>query len=129
VKYAFIRAHQDEFVIRNLCHMLRIHRSGYYAWLNQPKSARQKEYERLTGFIKQFWLESGCVYGYCKIHKDLRELGETCGKNRVARLMKLKGLKARSVTGNHAIKAVLSLSWPRITSSRISMSSNPIRPG
>jgi putative transposase len=95
VRYAFIRAHQDEFAIRNLCHMMRIHRSGYYAWLNQPKSARQKDDERLLGLIKQFWLESGCVYGYRKIHKDLRELGETCGKNRVARLMHQDGLKAQ----------------------------------
>ena len=95
MKYAFIRAHQDEFAIRNLCHMLKIHRSGYYAWLNQPKSPRQKDDERLLGHIKQFWLESGCVYGYRKIHKDLREQGETCGKNRVARLMKLEGLRAQ----------------------------------
>lgn len=95
MKYAFIRAHQDEFAIRNLCYMLRIHRSGYYAWLNQPKSPRQKDDERLLGFIKQFWLESGCVYGYRKIHKDLREQGETCGRNRVSRLMKQEGLKAQ----------------------------------
>jgi putative transposase len=31
-------------------------------------SARQKEDDRLLGLIKQFWLESGCVYGYRKIH-------------------------------------------------------------
>ena len=73
--------------------MMRIHRSGYYAWLNQPKSARQKYDERLLGLIKQLWLESGYVYGYCKIHKDLRELGETCGMNRVARLMKQEALR------------------------------------
>jgi len=75
--------------------MMQIHRSGYYAWLKQPTSARQKEDDRLLGLIKQFWLESGCVYGYRKIHKDLRELGETSGKNRVARLMKQEGLKAQ----------------------------------
>jgi putative transposase len=95
VRYAFIRAHQHEFAIRNLCYMLKIQRSGYYAWLKHPKSARQRDDERIMGLIKQFWLESGCVYGYRKIHKDLRELGETCGKNRVARLMKLAGLKAQ----------------------------------
>lgn len=95
MRYAFIQAHQDEFALRNMCHMMRIHRSGYYAWLKQPKSARQKDDERLLGLIKQFWLESGCVYGYRKIHKDLRELGETCGKNRVARLMNQEGLKAQ----------------------------------
>ncbi len=95
MRYAFIRAHQDEFAIRNLCRMMQIHRSGYYAWLKQPTSVRQKEDDRLLGLIKQFWLESGCVYGYRKIHKDLRELGETSGKNRVARLMKQEGLKAQ----------------------------------
>jgi putative transposase len=75
--------------------MMQVHRSGYYAWIKQPKSARQKDDERLLGLIKQLWLESGCVYGYRKIHQDLRDLGETCGPNRVARLMKQAGLKAQ----------------------------------
>ena len=75
--------------------MMRVHHSGYYAWTRHPKSARQRDDERLLGLIKQFWLESGCVYGYRKIHKDLRKFGETCGDNRVARLMKQAGLKAQ----------------------------------
>ena len=75
--------------------MMRVHRSGYYAWIKQPKSARQKEDDRLSGLIKQSWLESGCVYGYRKVHVDMRYLGETCGRNRVARLMSLAGLKAQ----------------------------------
>ncbi len=95
MRYAFIQAHQDRFATRNLCRMMRVHRSGYYAWLKQPKSARRREDERLLGLIKQFWLESGCVYGYRKVHLDLREIGETCGQNRVARLMKQAGLKAQ----------------------------------
>lgn len=37
----------------------------------------------------------GCIYGYRKIHKDLRELGYTCGKKRVARLIKPEGLKGQ----------------------------------
>jgi putative transposase len=75
--------------------MMQVHRSGYYAWIKQPKSGRRKDDERLSGLIKQLWLESGCVYGYRKVYKDLRELGETCGPNRVARLMKQAGLKAQ----------------------------------
>ena len=78
-----------------MCRMMRVHRSGYYAWIKQPKSARQKDNERLLGLIKQFWLESGCVYGYRKIHLDLRDIGETCGRNRVGRLMKHAGIKAQ----------------------------------
>ena len=47
------------------------------------------------GLIKQFWLESGCVYGYRKVHSDLRDLGESCGINRVYRLIRSAGLKAQ----------------------------------
>ena len=95
MKYAFIRANQDIFAVRNMCRMMRVHRSGYYAWIKQPKSVRQKDNERLLGLIKQFWLESGCVYGYRKIHLDLRDTGEICGRNRVGRLMKQAGIKAQ----------------------------------
>jgi putative transposase len=45
--------------------------------------------------IKQFWLESGGVYGYRKIHSDLRDHGEQCGPNRVRRLMRQAGLRAQ----------------------------------
>lgn len=76
-----------------------VHPSGYYAWRQQPDSARRKEDIRLLGLIKHSWLESGGVYGYRKVNADLRALGEVCGKHRVARLMHGEGL--RSQTGYH----------------------------
>ena len=75
--------------------MLDVHPSGYYAWSKASLSKRDKANRRLTGLIKQFWLESGCVYGYRKIHSDLRDFGESCGINRVYRLMQSEGLKAQ----------------------------------
>lgn len=95
MKYAFIKAHEDQFPIRTLCQVMSVNRSGYYAWRKQPQSPRKLHDARLLGLIKQSWLESGCVYGYRKIHKDLHVIGETCGKNRVARLMKQEGLRAQ----------------------------------
>ncbi len=35
------------------------------------------------------------MYGYRKIHSDLRGVGEACGLNRVYRLMRSEGLKAQ----------------------------------
>jgi len=75
--------------------MLDVHPSGYYAWSKASLSKRDKANRRLTGLIKQFWLESGCVYGYRKIHSDLRDFGESCGINRVYRLMQSEGSKHR----------------------------------
>lgn len=76
-----------------------VHPSGYYAWKASPHSLRAREDQRLLGQIKRAWLESGGVYGYRKVHDDLRALGERCGKHRVARLMKQEGL--HSQTGYH----------------------------
>ena len=81
--------------MRRFCRLLDVHPSGYYAWLKQPHSKRHKANQKLTGQIKQFWLESGGVYGYRKIHSDLRDIGEGCGPNRVHRLMKGEGLRAQ----------------------------------
>jgi len=81
--------------VRLLCRLLDVHPSGYYAWRNMTRSKRRVADDRLTVLIKQFWLDSGAVYGYRKIHQDLREFGEGCGPNRVHRLMQLAELKAQ----------------------------------
>ncbi len=78
-----------------MCRVLRVHHSGFYVWLNAPLSRKGKDDRRLTSLIKQSWLESGCVYGYRKIHDDLRSLGERCCLNRVARLTRESGIKAQ----------------------------------
>ena len=95
MRYAFIKDNSDSWPVRWLCKMLDVHPSGYYAWHNQPHSKRHKANQRLIGLIKQFWLESGGVYGYRKLHSDLRDVGEACGINRVYRLMRSEGLKAQ----------------------------------
>lgn len=89
-----MKRHADEFGLAAMCRMLGIHRSGYYAWLKEPASDRDKDDQRLLGLIKHSWLESGSVYGHRKVTTDLRELGETCSRHRVARLMKSEGLRA-----------------------------------
>jgi len=46
-----------------MCSVLEVNRSGFYAWLHEPKTQRAKDDEYLLGLIKQYWLQSGCVYG------------------------------------------------------------------
>ncbi|EBQ9567086.1 IS3 family transposase, partial [Salmonella enterica subsp. enterica serovar Stanleyville] len=95
LRYAFIRDNTHCWPVRLLCRVLDVHPCGFYAWLQQPHSQREQANQMLTGQIKQFWLESGCVYGYRKIHLDLRDTGQQCGVNRVWRLMKRAGIKAQ----------------------------------
>ncbi|MFE8073137.1 IS3 family transposase [Marinobacteraceae bacterium S3BR75-40.1] len=101
VKYRFIRAHQNEFQVRVMCRVLKVHFSGFYAWRNSPESSRTKANRRLLGLIKQSWLLSGGVYGYRNITLDLRDLGESCSKNRVYRLMRTEGIRAQQGYKRH----------------------------
>jgi putative transposase len=61
-----------------------------------PLSRQAQDDQRLLGLLKQAWLESGGVYGYRKLTLDMRDLGERCGKHRVASLLKAQGLRSQS---------------------------------
>jgi len=95
MKYTFIKAHRPQFSVRVMCRMLRVHPSGFYAWLKQPFSKRSVEDKRQTDLLKDAWEDSGKVYGYRKLHDDLLDQGETCCQNRVARLARIAGIKAQ----------------------------------
>jgi len=94
VKYRFIQSHQHEHAVQALCRILEVARSGFYAWLERPLSDRAIEDERLLDLIRASYAASGGVYGSPRVFLDLREVGEGCGKNRVARLMKLAHIRA-----------------------------------
>jgi putative transposase len=85
LKHAFIKQLAGDYSIRRLCLTLKLKLSVFYACLSELKSAHTKDEQRLLGFIKHSWLESGGVYGYRRIHDDLREVGECCERHRVAR--------------------------------------------
>jgi putative transposase len=95
VRYAFIKVHRPQFAVRAMCRMLCVHPSGFYAWLKNPLSKRAVEDQRQTALLREAWQDSGKVYGYRKLHDDLRDQGETCCPNRVARLAKLAGIRAQ----------------------------------
>ena len=95
MRYAFVAKHRPLFSVRAMCRCLRIHPSGFYAWLKNPLSKRAKEDKRQTKLIQQAWEDSGKVYGYRKLHDDLLDQGETCCPNRIARLTSLAGIKAQ----------------------------------
>lgn len=89
--------HKDEFRLSSMCRVLRVQRSGYYAWKAKPKSKRTVADESLLVSIKQSFENSQGIYGSPRVHCDLREEGIACGEKRVARLM--RQAKLRSVRG------------------------------
>jgi putative transposase len=92
--------------------MLEVQRSGFYAWVHKPLSDRALEDQRLLTIIKTSYAASHGIYGSPRVFLDLRELGEICGKHRVAKIMRVNGIKAlrgyktpRSLSGRPSIVA------------------------
>ena len=94
MKYASIQAHRSEFKLISMCRVLRVHHSGFYAWLHEPLSLRAKVNEALTLKIKEFYDQSIGIYVSPRIFCDRREAGVACGENRGARLMRAAGIKS-----------------------------------
>jgi transposase InsO family protein len=78
-----------------MCDVLEVSPTGFYDWLDRPESARSRENRRLTEKIRHLHGGSRGIYGSPKIHEDLIAEGETCGVNRVARLMKAADIKSK----------------------------------
>ena len=78
-----------------MCKVLDVSRSGYYAWRGRPPSKREMANRRLYKKIKAVYNESHQTYGSPRIYEALKQQGITCSENRVARLMRLRGLRAK----------------------------------
>ena len=78
-----------------MCGVLRVSRSGYYAWRGRVPSARQRANAGLLERIREVHARSRQTYGAPRIHADLQAQGHDCGRHRVARLMRRHGIVAK----------------------------------
>ena len=84
---------REAFPVRMMCRCLRVSPSGYYVWRGRPLSQRARDNRRLLIRIKALHTESDGVLGSPRMWDALRYAGESCGLNRVARLMRCAGLQ------------------------------------
>lgn len=74
------------------CEVLRVSRSGYYAWTKRPISERKLENDKLALEIRKIHAESRETYGAPRVHAKLRDKGRRHGKARIAGIMKREGI-------------------------------------
>src|SRR5439155_13967894 len=91
MRFAFIQTHARIFHIVTMCRVLEVSRAGYYAWRARPLCERVKDDRRLRERIREIHAEVKGRYGSPRVHQELRALGLSCGKHRVARLMRADG--------------------------------------
>jgi len=95
VKYAFMRAHHDQFKVSRMCRALEASRSGYYSWRHGKESKRSEENRAVLIEIKKVHEENREAYGAVKTWRELKAQGIECGRHRVARLRRQAGIEAR----------------------------------
>ena len=84
-----------EYSVKDLCLALQVRRSGYYRWRQKLPSARERSNQQLLEHIKQVHQESRHTYGSPRVTQQLHRQRIGCSRNRVARLMKLNGIRAK----------------------------------
>lgn len=90
-----IQDNQNHFSIQMMCKVLNVSRGGYYDWAKRPASKREQENDYLASQIKMIFDKEKQRAGAVRITKKLKKLGKTAGKNRVARIMRKKGWRAK----------------------------------
>ena len=90
------------YPVEVLCRVLTVARSGYYAWCRRPLGVRAQQNQGLVTQILTCYHTARGRYGSPRIHQDLHAQGVRVGRHRVARLMRLQGL--RSVSRRRAWK-------------------------
>ena len=92
-----MKQYSEQYPIERMSKVLRVSRSGYYAWRKRPESSRSARHRQLSKMIKKAFEESGETYGAIRIRYDLIEQGECIGKNTIALLMRNEKLVPRPV--------------------------------
>jgi transposase InsO family protein len=96
VKFRFVQENRETFRVGSVCRVLKVSRSGYYAWLSRQPSLRDRDNERLTVRIRTVHRESRETYGSPRIWRTLRREGEPAGRHRIARIMRWEGIRGCS---------------------------------
>ena len=79
-----------------MCRVLEVSRSGFYAAERRAPSLRAAENQSLQMIIGAIHETSRGTYGSPRIHRELRATGRPYGRNRIARLMRESGLRAKA---------------------------------
>ena len=92
MRYEFVKAEKAIYPVSVLCHVLRVSRSGFYAWVQRGESKRSRENRSLLKEIQAAHRVSRSNYGSPRITRELRAGGTRVGEKRVARIMRQNGI-------------------------------------
>lgn len=94
--YELIHAERANIPVARACRVLGVARSGYYKWLHAEPSTRAVDDAVLAAEVKEIFDDHRGRYGAPRVRCALRRRGRRPSKKRVARMMRLLGLRAHT---------------------------------
>ena len=91
-----MKANQATWPVATMARLLEVSASGFYAWLERGPSQRARSDADLLARIRAIYLRSRNTYGMPRVYAELTSQGVHVGPKRVARLMRLAGLRGVS---------------------------------
>jgi putative transposase len=86
---------KETYALDQLLTTLEVSKSGLHAHRHKAQGPRRQKDQELIEMIKPIFKQSRGTYGSPRLCAALRAQGQRCGKNRIARLMRQSGLRAR----------------------------------
>ena len=78
-----------------LCRVMKVSRSGYYAWKSRGQSRHSKENQGLAEIVKETHIKSKDSYGARRHASELRSQGYHCGRYRAKTIMEIAKVSAK----------------------------------
>ena len=95
MRFQFIEDYRGGLPVNRMCEVLKVSRSGYYAWRTRPPGEREMANRELLEQIEIIHRDNDETYGSPRIYHALLKLGWKCSRNRVARLMRRNDIQAK----------------------------------
>ena len=96
MRYAWIDQQRDDYPLKLLCRVLKVSRSGYYAWRRREPSVTARRRQQIGQAAQESHRDSHGTYGYRRVHRDLVDDHEiACCRETVRRVMAELGLSGR----------------------------------
>jgi transposase InsO family protein len=92
----FIKENRKQYPLALVCEVLQVSPSGYHKWLKHKVGFRAKENQRILEIIRFHHNKSKATYGLPRIYAAIRREEFGVNKKRIARLMKVNNIKAKT---------------------------------
>lgn len=89
-----LRLTENEFEVTELCNMLEVSRSAFYAWLNASPNIYQQQDTELQPMVLDIFQQHRRRYGARRISVELQSQGKSCSRSKARKIMDQAGLVA-----------------------------------